>query len=280
MPSGYFAYLHDLLKQRSGLLVTPDKMYLLETRLMPVARKHGYRNLQELVDAMVAVPDEALTVEVCEAMNTHESLFFRDQAPFEMFQETILPELLKRRAARRHIRIWCAACATGQEPYSLAMILEQEAKRLAGWKVEIIATDISHSVLERAKEAVFSQFEVQRGLPMQYLVKHFKQEGEYWRLSRAIRDRVRFRPFNLLDDPRPLGRFDVVMCRNVLIYFDVKTKTRVLHAISGAMAEDGVLFLGSSESTIGITEEFWPVEAGRGVYKRTDTPPCVAEQMN
>ena len=222
-------------------------------------------------------PEESVAVAITEAMNTHESLFFRDHAPFELFKTHIVPQLLKRRAAKKTFRIWCAACSSGQEPYSLAMVLDEMSATLQGWRPEIVATDISHAVLERAAQGVYSQFEVQRGLPVQLLVKHFTQEGESWRLSPRIRDRVRFQHVNLLGDFKALGKFDVVFCRNVLIYFDVPTKGIVMNKIANVMAEDGVLILGSAESTIGITEQFWPVQAGRGVYKHTNGPASLVE---
>lgn len=277
MNSGYFEYLCDLLKDRSGLIVTPDKNYLIETRLIPVARRRGYTTVKDMALALMADHDEALTVEIAEAMNTHESLFFRDSTPFDLFKTTILPELLTRRASKRSIRVWCAACSSGQEPYSLAMLVNAAAAKLADWTVEIVATDISHSVLARAEQGVFSQFEIQRGLPVDLLVKHFTQEGEGWRLHDNIRKMVSFRPFNLLQDYRGLGQFDLVFCRNVLIYFDLETKSRVLGAISNVLNKDGVLFLGSAESTVGLTEDFWPVQAGQGVYKHTNGPPCLVE---
>lgn len=277
MGTGYFEYLCDLLKDRSGLVITADKNYLVETRLMPVARKRGYKTIHDMVQVLMAHHEEALVVEITEAMNTHESSFFRDRSPFDLFKSTVLPEVLKRRADKRRIRVWCAACSSGQEPYSLAMILSAEAAKLSGWKVEIVATDISHSILERAEKGLYSQFEVQRGLPIDLLVKHFTQDGENWRLNDDIRNMVSFRPFNLLDDYRGMGQFDVVFCRNVLIYFDVETKNRVLGAVSKVLSDDGVLFLGSAESTIGLTDDFWPVQAGRGVYKHTNGPPCLVE---
>lgn len=280
MAPEYFDYLRELLIERSGLVVTPDKTYLIDTRLIPVARSLGYKTIEEMVDALKAKPDERVFVQVSEAMNTHESLFFRDKSPFDLFQKTILPQLLVRRRDKRHIRVWCAACSTGQEPYSLAMLLKAEAEKLKGWKVEIVATDISHSVLARAREGVFSQFEVQRGLPVTMLVNHFSQEGEYWRLNEDIRKMVDFRAFNLLESPMGLGQFDVVFCRNVLIYFNVETKTQVLGSIGRVLNEDGALFLGSAESTMGLTEDFWPVEAGRGVYKHTKSPSCIADAMS
>jgi chemotaxis protein methyltransferase CheR len=191
----------------------------------------------------------------------------------------VLPELLYRRKDKKSFRIWCAACSSGQEPYSLAMILAEEAERLKGWKPEIIATDISSTVLVRAAEGRFTQFEVQRGLPVTKLIEHFTQEDEFWQINSNIRDMVQFRQFNLLEPTYRLGNFDVVFCRNVLIYFDLETKTSVMSKISKSMADDAVLFLGSSESTIGITKDFWPVKAGRGVYKHMDGPSSLAESI-
>lgn len=273
----HFEFIRAMLLDRSGLVVTLDKMYLLETRLFPVARRHGCKTLEELVDLYRNHRDESVAVDITEAMNTHESQFFRDTMPFDLFRTQIVPQLLERRADKKTFRVWCAACSSGQEPYSLAMVLDEMSARLQGWRTEIIATDISHSVLGRAAEGVYSQFDVQRGLPVQCLVKHFTQEGESWRLSTRIRDMVQFQHFNLLDDAKQLGAFDVVFCRNVLIYFDVPTKSRVMDNIAGVLADDGVLILGSAESTIGITETFWPVEAGRGVYKHTNGPPSLSE---
>jgi len=272
-----FDFVRDLLMDRSGLVITFEKMYLLETRLMPVAHRHGFKNIGTLVGHLMASFNESLAIDIIEAMNTHESLFFRDSAPFSMFQEVILPELLERRKNKKSFRVWCAACSSGQEPYSLAMILAEEAARLSGWRPEIIATDISHTVLARAAEGRYTQFEVQRGLPVTKLIKYFKQDEETWQINSDIRDMVQFRQFNLLESSYKLGDFDVVFCRNVLIYFDLETKTTVMTKISKSLAEDGVLFLGSSESTIGITKDFWPVKAGRGVYKHTDACPSLAE---
>lgn len=274
-----FEFIRCLLRDRSGLVVTIEKMYLLETRLLPVARRHGCKDISELIDLYRERRDESVAVDIVEAMNTHESLFFRDRSPFDLFKSHIVPELLKRRAAKKSFRVWCAACSSGQEPYSLAMVLDDMQAQLQGWRAEIIATDISHSVLDRAAQGLYTQFEVQRGLPVQYLMKHFNQEGESWRLSTDIRDRVRFQHFNLLGSAKGLGTFDVVFCRNVLIYFDVPTKGTVLDSIAGTMAKDGVLFLGSAESTIGITDKFWPVEAGRGVYKHTGSAASLTEKL-
>ena len=212
-----YDFLRQCLKSRSGLLLSSDKQYLVESRLLPVARKAGLANLAELVTALKLAHDAALMTAVVEAMTTNESFFFRDKMPFEHFRSTIMPALLAARRATRSIRIWCAAAATGQEPYSLAMALAGKAKELAGWTVEIVATDFVEDALGKARKGVYSQFEVQRGLPVTLLLKHFRQAGSAWELEPMLRESVDFRVHNLLDDCSGLGRFDVIFCRNVLI---------------------------------------------------------------
>jgi chemotaxis protein methyltransferase CheR len=176
----------------------------------------------------------------------------------------------------RKLRIWCAAASTGQEPYSLAMILQEEAAKLAGWSVELVATDISPAALSYARDGLYTHFEVQRGLPAQMLVKYFAKEATNWRIAPALRNMISYREFNLLDDSSMLGSFDVVFCRNVLIYFDQETKGRVLERIARRMPNDGVLFLGGAETVIGITTRFAPVTGLRGVYAPGATPALAA----
>ncbi len=265
-----FDLLTNLLKQRSGLVLNKDKSYLLETRLMPVARKHGHKGLEELSQAVRAKRDEKLIIDITEAMTTNESLFFRDTKPFDLFKNLLLPKLMQSRAANKRIRIWSAASSSGQEPYSLAMMLKEDAAKLAGWRIEIMATDISVEMLDKAKSGLYTQFEVQRGLPVQFLVKYFKQNGDKWQLDPIIRSMVQFREFNLLDSPSSLGIFDVVYCRNVLIYFDQTTKGKVLNSIAKQMPRDGSLFLGGAETVLGITDKFKPVSGQRGIYQLTD----------
>ena len=268
-----FDYLRKLLRERSGLVLSAEKQYLAESRLLPVARKHGLAGLGELVGKLKATTAAApLTVEVIEAMTTNESFFFRDKVPFEHFRLTIMPALLAARAREKRIRIWCTACATGQEPYSLAMSLKGIGPALAGWRVEIVATDLSNEVLAKAKAGIYNQFEVQRGLPIQQLVKFFTQVGEAWQIAEEIRAMVKFRPLNLLADFSSLGTFDLVFCRNVLIYFDQPTKTRALEAIAGQMAPDGMLYLGGAETVLGITARFAPLAGERGVYGLSGAP--------
>jgi len=261
-----YDYLCKLLKERSGLVLSSDKQYLLESRLLPIVRRLDVGNLSGLVAKLRAAGAEALIVQVVEAMTTNESFFYRDKIPFDNFNEAIVPALLAARANLRRIRIWCAAASTGQEPYSLAMCLKQVSQKLSGWRIDIIATDLSREVLEKATAGAYSQFEVQRGLPVQMLVKHFTQNGDIWQISPEIRAMVQFRPFNLLQDFGSLGNFDVVFCRNVLIYFDQQTKIDILHRIAKLMPPDGYLVLGAAETVVGLTERFKAVTDRRGLY--------------
>ncbi|MBV5336086.1 protein-glutamate O-methyltransferase [bacterium] len=261
-----FDMFATLLKQRSGLVLTRDKAYLLESRLMPVARKWNLKGLDDLSSTVRVRKDEALLRDITEAMTTNESSFFRDQKPFDIFKQLVLPRLMELRGAKRTLRIWSAACSSGQEAYSLAMLLQEEGAKLAGWRIEIIGTDISAEMVERAKAGVYTQFEVQRGLPIQLLVKYFKQTGDKWQIAPQLRQMATFKEWNLLGDLGALGQFDIVFCRNVLIYFDQPTKGKVLEGISRVMAPDGVLYLGGAETVLGITTKFKPVEGQRGLY--------------
>ncbi|MBC8267794.1 MAG: protein-glutamate O-methyltransferase CheR [Rhodospirillaceae bacterium] len=258
-----------IVKERSGLVVTPNKAYLLESRLLPVARRHGLNDLEALAATTRSGSPEAILEDITEAMTTNETFFFRDIGPFDRFRDSVLPPLLQRRAASKTLRIWCAAASTGQEPYSLSIILMEMASQLAGWKVEIIGTDISNEALNKAKAGLYSQFEVQRGLPIQTLLKYFTQEDANWLISENIRKMVSYRHFNLLDDFNKLGRFDIVFCRNVLIYFEQSDKTQILDRVCKQMSPDGSLFLGGAETVIGVTDKFKQVPDLRGVYSPT-----------
>jgi len=203
-------------------------------------------------------------------MTTNETFFFRDKVPFDHFRDTIMPEMLKLRAARKSLRIWCAAGSTGQEPYSLAMCLKEMSAALSGWRVEILATDLSQEVLEKSRTGIYSQFEVQRGLPIQMLVKYFKQIGELWQINPDIRGMVAHRQLNLLHDFGQLGCFDVIFCRNVLIYFDQETKANIFGRLVRSMEPDGFLVLGAAETVVGLTEAFKPIGDRRGLYRPND----------
>lgn len=265
-----FELLAGILKHRSGLILTKDKVYLLESRLMPVARKYGFKNLDEVAGSIRLHRDEALLDAITEAMTTNESLFFRDIKPFEILREKVLPQIMAGRSDR-HIRIWSAACSSGQEPYSMCMLLKEQRQMLDGWRIEIVATDLSREMLEKAKSGLYTQFEVQRGLPIAMMVKYFKQTGDKWQIDASIRSMVTFREFNLLEDPLALGKFDIVFCRNVLIYFDSATKRKVLDGMSRLLPHDGVLFLGGAETVLGVTDRFQPVPGQRGVYALADS---------
>jgi chemotaxis protein methyltransferase CheR len=261
-----YDYLRGVLKQRSGLDLSTDKQYLVESRLVPLARKAGLAGIPELVQKMRGSA-ESLTTEVVEAMTTNETFFFRDKVPFDHLRDTILPALLQSRASRKSLRIWSAACSTGQEPYSIAMCLKEKAAQLAGWRIEIVGTDLSQEVLDKSRAGIYSQFEVQRGLPIQLLVKYFAQIGELWQLNSEIRSMVQYRQLNLLQDFSSLGKFDVVFCRNVLIYFDQQTKTQIFERIARVTEPDGMLMLGAAESVVGITNAFRPYPDKRGLYQ-------------
>ena len=261
-----YEYLRKVLKERSGIDLSADKQYLVESRLIPLARKSSLPGIAELVQKMKSGSD-ALTSEVVEAMTTNETFFFRDKIPFDNLREVILPALAQARAARRSLRIWSAASSTGQEPYSIAMCVKEFAA-LAGWRVEILATDLSQTVLEKSKAGIFSQFEVQRGLPIQMLVKYFTQVGELWQLNADIRAMVQHRQFNLLQDFSQLGKFDVIFCRNVLIYFDQDTKAAIFDRLAKVLEADGILALGAAESVVGISDAFKPDSERRGLYRQ------------
>lgn len=261
-----YEFVRNLVQERSGLVLASDKQYLVESRLLPVARKAGLTSVSDVVQRLKRPDSQAFVTEVVEAMMTNESFFFRDKIPFEHFRDAMIPTLMAARAAQRRIRIWCAAASTGQEPYSLAMCVKELGQLLAGWRIDILATDLSTDVLEKAKSGIYSQFEVQRGLPIQMLIKYFNQVGETWQVSPELRAMVQFRPFNLMNDFSILGMFDIVFCRNVLIYFGTQTKVGVLDRMTRVVERDGYLVLGAAETVVGLTDGFKGVPDRRGLY--------------
>jgi chemotaxis protein methyltransferase CheR len=273
-----YEYLRKFLKDSSGLDLSTDKQYLIESRLLPIARKAGLSGITELVQKMKG-GSAGIAPQVVEAMTTNETFFFRDKIPFDHFRDAIMPEVLQARASRRSIRIWCAAGSTGQEPYSLAMCLKEMSAALAGWRVEILATDLSLEVLEKSKAGLYSQFEVQRGLPIQMLVKYFKQTGEFWQINADIRAMVQHRQLNLLHDFSQLGVFDVIFCRNVLIYFDQDTKVNIFRRLAKATEADGFLALGAAETVVGLTDVFKPFPERRGLYRPGGFNPASARTV-
>lgn len=281
-----FSFISELVKKRSGLVLKQDKVYLLESRLAPLARKEGEASVDDFISKIRQNGSEALKSAVTEAMTTNESFFFRDKTPFEHLTNVILPHMAQNRKAPAKLRIWCCAASTGQEPYSIGMVLKENQAKFGNLKTEILGTDISNQVLEKAKAGLYSQFEVQRGMPIQLLVKYFTQVGENWEIKPEIKAMVAYRHFNLLESFRGLGKWDIVFCRNVLIYFDQETKKDILGRIAGQLAPDGYLLLGAAETVLGISDVFKPVEGHRGLYAlsaaadaRTKTPFAAAPDV-
>jgi len=262
-----FAYLADVLRARSGLLLTQEKAHLVESRLTPVMRRFGFKEAGALLREL-RHGHEALVSAVIEAMTTNDSAFFRDRKTFDEFRDIVLPALMIQRAATKRLRIWCAACAAGQEAYSIAMILDDAKLHAKGWTVDLIASDINSQMIARAEEGLYSQIEVQRGLSVRRLVNNFTQEGSQWRIGERLRQKVEFHQFNLLEFPAWLGRVDVVFCRNVLMYFDQVTRVAVLANIAKVLAHDGSLLIGPAESIAGLNTGYVQTEHAPGLYYR------------
>jgi len=260
-----FEFLARLLKERSGLVLTKDKGYLVENRLMPLVRARRFKNLIEMVAALKG-GEQSLAESVVEAMMAKDTGFFRDWKPFEHVRTVALPNLLAARKAKRAFRILCAGVSTGQEAYSLAMIMDEMGAAVDGWTVEILGIDLSATAISAATSGLYSQFDVQRGLPIRKLLAYFQKEDDSWRLSEKLRTRATFKAWNLLDDLFPLGRFDLVLCRNVLPYFDMQTKFAVLQKLSRSMTDDGVLYVGLQEVLSGVSASFQAVDAALGIY--------------
>jgi len=257
------AFLAQLLKRRTGIALNPSKTNQIAQRLAPVARRFGFKNTDEL---MRDLPNarESLVRTVIDAMTTNDTWFFRDRTPFEQFREIILPDLMSRRLRSKKLRIWSAATSTGQEAYTLAMILSEA--RLDGWTIELMASDISNECIARAREGLYTAYEIQRGLGVKRLITHFTQENENWRISEQLRRMVKFRTFNLLDDYGAFGEMDVIFCRNVLLYFEQQTKTRILERLADTLAPDGYLVVGTAEMPHQVTTAFEHLPDTRGLY--------------
>jgi chemotaxis protein methyltransferase CheR len=266
-----YAFLADFLCRRSGLSITSEKAYLIESRLKPIALRSGFKTATDLVRRL-RTGDDDLARTVVEAMTTNETSFFRDKVPFDQLRDVMLPALITARENESQLRIWCSAASSGQEPYSIAMVIEGVAQ-LARWSIDIVASDINVEMIDRAREGLYNQFEVLRGLPIQMLGRHFHNEGGEWRISSSIRKRVEFEVFNLLDSFEPLGQFDVIFCRNVLMYFDPSLKHDVLGRLSHALAPDGYLVLGSAETVLGSGKGLEPLVNARGTYVKSGAQP-------
>ncbi|MEZ6045174.1 MAG: protein-glutamate O-methyltransferase CheR [Planctomycetaceae bacterium] len=264
----HYDYLASFLLGSSGLSLGANKEYLLESRLIPLAQSMGWNGIPELIAQLRKGGDKNLEDAVIEAMTTNETSFFRDKKPFEVMISNIFPALIKARALRRTIRIWCAAGSTGQEPYSIAMTILENFPELRNWHIEMLITDISQQALGRAKNGVYSQFEIQRGLPVKLLMKYFEQDSSGWKIKEDLKKGMRWERFNLLDEYNRFGVFDLIMCRNVLIYFENATKGNILDRMSKQLASDGYLMLGAAETILGITESYQKIPGWEsGVYE-------------
>ncbi len=266
-----YQLLCKMLKEFSGLHLTDHKMYLVETRLQAVAKHYNFNSLNQLIDGLKGPLFQKLRVDIAEAMATPETFFFRDKKPFDQFKNFVIPQMLERHKTLKRLNIWCGACSSGQEPYSIAMMVDELQKTvLKGWQIRIIASDFSEKILKRAKAGIYSQFEVQRGLPIQYLMKHFKQESDGWHVKDELKRMIEFRNFNLLHSPMGLGKMDVVFCRNVLFYFTPEDKGKILNNIASILNPGAMMFLGSAESTVGCSNAFVGLKEERGIYMKAD----------
>lgn len=255
------AFVANLVRRESAIVLGPEKEYLIEARLLPVARENGAASVADLVAQFQRAPDARVRQRVVEALTTNETSWFRDREPFKALADTVVPDLVQARATSRRLRVWSAACSSGQEPYSLAIELQRTLP--PGWSYEILGTDISTEMLDRARKGEYSQVEVNRGLPAQLLLEHFDRDGAYWRIASGLRRSVTFQQLNLAGPLPAVAPFDVVFLRNVLIYFDVETKRSVLRNVGQLLRPDGWLFLGGAETTIGVDDNYVRVTAGR-----------------
>ena len=274
--SGGFAALQRLVRETSGMALEDDKRYLVEDRLQPILRAQKLAGLDDLAKALQIGRSAELARLVAEALTINETSFFRDRALFDAFSGRMLPTLMASRKERRRLRIWCAGCSRGQEPYALAMLIDEQVRKLSGWQIEILATDLSRTALAAAERGLYSQFEVQRGLPVAMLLRHFHREGEHWRINDHLRAKVTFKPQNLVTSFRDLGRFDIIFCRNVLIYFDAPTKRQVLDDLSDALMTDGFLALGATESVGNFCSTLQPDAESRFVFVKNLQRPSSA----
>jgi chemotaxis protein methyltransferase CheR len=261
-------FIRSMVLSESAIVLDASKGYLIESRLAPLVRETGTGTLEGFVAKLRAAPTGPLRTRVIEAITTNETNFFRDIYPWQALREVVIPRLLAARATTRSLTIWCAAASSGQEPYSLAMTLVDRFPELSSWKVKIVASDISAEILARAKEGRYSQLEVNRGLSAPVLAKHFERDGAGWVIKKRLRDMIDFRKLNLVRPWIGLGASDLVMMRNVLIYFDVPTKAKVLHQVGKQLKPDGALFLGGAETTLNLANEFERVQHGKSSWYR------------
>ena len=264
-----FDFVRELVQKRTSIVLEDRQAYLAESRLLPVAHKFGLDGLAALVMRGRLNPEGPEAVALVEAMTTNETSFFRDVHPFEALRLHVIPELMAARNVEKRLNIWCAACSSGQEPYSVAMLLHDHFPQLASWRVQLLATDVATSVLQRAREGVFNQIEMARGLPAHLTNKHFERTSHGWRAKDYLRNAITFRQMNLVQPWTGLPSLDVVFMRNVLIYFSTATRGLVVDRLAGCLRKDSVVFLGASESLMGVTDSLANINVGGAVaYKR------------
>jgi chemotaxis protein methyltransferase CheR len=270
-----YDYLCEFLLKSSGLSLGANKEYLLEARLIPLAQSWSLGGVEELVSVLQLGGDARLAFAVTEAMTTNETSFFRDKNPFDEMRNILIPSLLSSQDSQKKLRIWCAACSTGQEPYSILMLLKESFPELANWDVQIVATDLSQEALDKANAGIYSQFEVQRGLPIQLLMSYFEQVEQGWKIKIEMSRAISWRPVNLLDDLSHFGKFDIIFCRNVLIYFDQDKKLEIMERLSRQMHQDSFLLLGAAETALGLSDRFRRfTECSSAVYVPTSRVPA------
>jgi chemotaxis protein methyltransferase CheR len=268
MSPAEYTVICEFVLGRSGIDLEPGKEYLVDTRLTPLLKRLGLPGMGELIGVLKDPTKGAIQKEVVEAMTTNETSFFRDIHPFEALKTKVLPDLIARRAADKRLNIWCAASSSGQEPYTIAMVIKEHFPELANWQMKFIATDISREMIDKCRAGMFSQLEVNRGLPAPLLLKYFKKVGPAWQINEPLRNMVEFREFNLLDEPKALPPLDVVFIRNVLIYFNAETKKGILGRIRKLLRPDGYMFLGGAETTMNLDDNFERVQIQRsGCYQ-------------
>ena len=264
-----YDFIANLLRDQCALVLDPGKDYLINSRLSPIAQRHGLTSIDHLVRRLRDTSDSSLVSDVVEAMVTTETSFFRDVHPFETLKKIVLPKLIELRRPQRQLNIWCAASSSGQEPYSIAMLLKEYFPDLAGWQINLTATDISHEMLQRSRAGRYSQLEVNRGLPTNLLLKWFRQEGGVWEIDEQIRRMMTFKPMNLAQPWPAMPLWDLIFLRNVMIYFDNDVKKSILGRVARSLGDDGYLVLGGAETTFGLDNSFQRIETLKsGYYQR------------
>lgn len=258
--------IRSFLLKASGHSLEDDKFYLVQARLLPIVKEEGLRDLSQLAQKIQNGSNLSLCRKVIEAMTVNETYFFRDKVPFDNIEKYIIPEILERNQKNKSFKIWCAASSTGQEPYSLAIILDQYNKQFSGWNIQICATDLSNQALETAQKGLYSHFEVQRGMPINYLLRYFSQHKDHWQINDYIKSKVQFKQFNLMDSFEHIGQFDLILCRNVMIYFNINQKKEVLRKFESCLTYNGFMIIGSSESLIGLNSKYQSHKESKHIY--------------